>query len=402
MKRCWIHIGMHKTSSTSVQQNLKNLKRSTGSRLFTVGGRPNMGPALHAMFLADSGKCISLKKRGNSSEEIASKGEVWRGKLGEAIKNFEGRICIISGESLTDEVFGEDSVKSLRDFLTPLVDEIRVIGYVRPPCQYKNSRFQERIKHRLNKFQTERINYRAKFEKFDRVFGQSNVLLRKFDPANFPNHCAVADFCQQVGINLPNDMKIQRLNESLSRPACGILYAYRSFGPGFGKGRDAIIENEHLVRVLQKVGGRKLAFTATIMNAALISEKEDICWMEDRLGVSLAEQYSDTGGEVGSKEDLLMITQSSCGEFIRSFEETYQLCLMPGQYPQGDPVEPVDVAILLENCRGTIRQILSQVPQPSVNAPARPTSVWRLVSRRFRKIPRMLRRSLGKFFIGTF
>lgn len=395
MKRCWLHIGMHKTSSTSVQHNLRRIDAGLKWRILRVGGRANMGPALHAMFLADSGKCKSMMKRGFTPEQIEAQGKIWRKKLRRTIRNYKGEVCIISGESLTDAAFCEESVNSLRDFLKPLFDEVTVIGYVRPPCQYKNSRFQERIKHgQQNQFYPERVSYRTKFEKFDRAFGQSNVKLRKFDPTTFPNKCAVADFCQQIGIQLPQGSDIQRLNESLSRSACGILYAYRIFGPGFGKGKGAITENACLVRVLQMMGGEKLAFSASILHASLDNEKADVAWMEERLGHSLDEEYSDKGGELKSREELLTISQSSCLDFIRCFEKMHELCLMPNLYPQGDPVNPVDIASLLENCRAIIRQLLSQND-------VKPSKVRRrdgVILHRLIRIPAILKRNYSKYF----
>lgn len=362
MKRCWIHIGMHKTSSTSVQQNLKKMKKSTGARVLTVGGRPNMGPALHAMFLDETERCFWYTNKGQTPEEIARSGEQWRKELQKAILSFKGEVCILSGESLSESMFGEKSIAALRDLLLPLCDEVRVIGYVRPPFQYKNSRYQESIKANLSQFNLGKVglNYRARFEKWDKVFGAENVHLVKFNPATFPNRCAVADFCQQIGIELPQSLTIRRLNESLSQSACGILFAYRKFGPGYGSGNIARLENAYLIRALRLMGGKKFELSRSILEPVVNSEREDIEWMERRLGVSLDEPHTDSGLEISCEEDLLRVSQASCEEFVKCFEKVYSVRLEPAFVATSDPVDPRQVAELVESCRDICRELVRQ------------------------------------------
>jgi hypothetical protein len=353
---------MHKTSSTSVQQNLKKMKKSTGSRLFTVGGRPNMGPALHAMFLDESEKCFWYTNKGQSPEEVAKCGEQWRKKLQKSIQRFNGEVCILSGEALSESLFGEKSISALRDFLLPMFDEIRVIGYVRPPYQYKNSRYQECIKANMSKFDPGRVrlNYRARFEKWDKVFGVQNVHLVKFNPSTFSSGCAVADFCQQIGIALPQSLNIRRFNESLSQSACGILYAYRKFGPGYGVGNVARLENAYLIRALRLMGGKKFELSRSTLAPSVDSERGDIEWIESRLGVSLDEPNIDKGLEISCEADLLRVSQASCEEFVKCFEDVYSCQLEPPFVAQSDPVEPAQVAELVESCRGICRELVRQ------------------------------------------
>lgn len=358
MKRCWIHIGMHKTGSSSVQQNLARVAEPVDWCLLSIGGRPNMGPALHAMLSREPHKCHWFAKSGDSSEVVARKGKRWRKELQKAVAELTVENCIISAEALS--TFNKESITALRDFIAPLFDEVRVIGYVRPPVAFKISRFQENVKHGNGKFNIAdiKLNYRSKFRKFDEVFGASNVILRKFDPATFPNRCAVADFCQQTGIKLPGDTPIRRINESLSREACGILYAYRKFGPGYGIGKDVIKENVRVVRPLLSVSGAKFKVPMALFGKALAEEEADIRWMEKRLGVSLAEADLSDGSEVVSEDDLLTIKRSSCEEFVARFMEIHEVEFPRNLIPTSDPVDPAQAAELVEEGRKILRKII--------------------------------------------
>ena len=400
MKRCWIHIGMHKTSSTSVQGNLKKMKKSTGSKLFTVGGCPNMGPALHAMFLEAPEKCSWFSKKGQSPEDIAKCGRQWLEELKNSILSFQGEVCILSGETLTESLFDERSIVALRDFLTPLFDGgVKVIGYVRSPYQYKNSRLQERIKSSTAGFDLDlvKLDYRARFEKWDKIFGDENVLLIKFDPSTFPNGCAVADFCNQIGIQIPPDLEIRRFNESLSQNACGILHAYRKFGQGYGLDDIARVEKAYLIRALRGMGGKKFTLSRQVLEPAVNSEREDIAWMERRLGVSLNEPNNDGGLGITSEENLLEVSRESCEEFVKCFEQTYNVRIKPPFVAASDPVDPKLVAELVESSRVLCRELVAQklesdkiIRPPPRNRPNKKPVRW------YARISRIFRTLFGK------
>lgn len=360
MKRCWLHIGMHKTGSSSIQQNLKAIKNPEGWRLFFVGGRSNMGSALKAMFSCEPHKSGRFAKTGASSEAVAAKGARWREELRAGLMEVKEGNCIISAEGLSNH-FSEESIMALKAFLEPLCDEIRVIGYVRPPMAFKISSFQEKIKHGQNEFNVSkiRLNYISMFKKFDSIFGESNVILRKFDPATFINRCLVADFCQQIGIKLPDNTPIKRVNESLSCEASGILFAYRKFGPGFGIGKNVMKENNFMMRSFRAMRGEKFNVSRSIIENALDIDRSDIEWMECRLGVSLKERDDPGKYSITSEEELLTIKRSSCEEFARCCREVYGIELRLDSIPEGDTVDPREVAKLvasyIEDCRRLMR-----------------------------------------------
>ncbi|NJM37441.1 MAG: hypothetical protein HC845_06010 [Akkermansiaceae bacterium] len=390
MKRCWLHIGMHKTGSSSVQQNLSRIKNAANWRLLEIGGRPNMGVALNAMFAPNPATCPWFVKTGESLDQILQKGESWRAELRETIQNLCIENIIISAEALSS--FSEEGVVSMKNFLEPLVDEIRVIGYVRSPAAFKISRFQENIKQGASTFNIGAVkpNYQQRFEKYDRIFGRSNVVLRKFDPASFKNRCAVADFCEQIGITFPKDIKIKRVNESLSREAGGILYAYRKFGPGYGVGPNVIKENLKLIKPLVAMSGTKFKLAKEILLPSLDRQAEDIRWMEQRLGVSLEEPNQIDGTEITSEEDLLAVSRASCLEFVKCFTDIYKMQIPANLIPAEDPAGPENVSKLVEFCRNLIHNNMTQ-SQKTQNAPFSLKRFHRVLLKRIRRLSGLLR-----------
>lgn len=352
IKRCWLHVGMHKTGSTSIQETLSGVCKPKGWRLLMPGGRANMGKAICSMFSTNPLKHSFFGKLGYTEERILKEGAITRRRLTRSLQNCQRDTVIISAETMS-ALLRKDEIQAMKDFLQPLCEEIRVIGYVRPPVSFKNSIFQEAVKHGKGVFNIAevKVNYRRRFKKFDDVFGQENVILRKFDPATFPHQCIVADFCQQIGIAEPPREAVQRTNESLSREGCGILYAYRKFGPGFGVGRYVVKENIRLLAMIQGVPGPRFKGSRRLMSAPLAAESKDIRWMEKRLGVSLKESLKDDGTEVDNEADLLRIPRSACKAMVAKLGELHGLKVPPSRMPQSDYPPPEEIAELVDYCR---------------------------------------------------
>lgn len=356
MKRCWLHVGMHKTGSTSVQVTLSSAGRIPGWRYLLAGRRANLGQSLYAMLAADAREFHTFVKKGASDAEVKREGEWLRRALEREIRGCREENLILSAEALS--IIDRPGIASLREFLSPLCDEVRVIGYVRPPLAFKVSHFQQRVKHGLGTFDVARIRprYRKRFRKFDKEFGRENVILRKFDPALFPGQCVVRDFCAQVGLPFPADRPVVRSNESLSREACGILYAYRKYGPGFGVGPEVIRENQRLIAALVAMGGTKFRVCGELLAAGLAEDAEDVRWMEERLQCPLDERIPADAEAITCEEDLLEISGASCEAYAARMRAIYGIKVPRGLLPEGGRVDPRRVAAMVEYFRERIRR----------------------------------------------
>ena len=358
MKRCWLHIGMPKTGSTSIQVYLDKRTKRDDWEYISMGGAASTNREMHAMFGTRPEKWYWFAKRGESREKIAARGERMRAELSKAIRDSDKQDIILSSESLS--MIEKPGIVALHGFLKEHFDEIRVLAYVRPPIGFMTSFFQQRVKagHGVFDFRPTLPCYRKRFRKFDMVFGRENVTLRKFDPASFPGGCIVADFCGLVGIAPPAPGEVKRVNESLSREACGMLYAYHKFGPGYGVGRNVIKENNRIIAPLLAMGGRKFKVARSV--AADWVDAADLEWMERRLGMKLAETAAEDGSEVTGEEDLLHISRASCLEFAANFQKMYGEAVPADAIPADDPVDPQAVASMIGRSRRIIRKQIRQ------------------------------------------
>ncbi len=367
MKRCWIHIGMPKTGSTSIQGHLAKRRRGPGWRYIAIGKLANMNREMHAMFGTQPERWYWFKKQGMSREEIQQQGALMRDRLARAITRSKAENLILSSEALS--LIRPRGIRALRDFLKPLCDEIKVVGYVRPPTGFTISSFQQAVKNGANSIsRVEGPLYRFRFEKYDKIFGRKNVIFRKFEPSAFTDGCIVVDFCELLGIEPPQPGEVERLNESLCREACGILYAYHKFGPGYGVGIDVIRENGYLIRPLLAMEGPRFRFSNEFLQEATENLAEDVAWMEARLGTSLAEPLRNDPTDVTGEDDLLRISRAACVDFVARFREIHGVVLRESVIPTEDPVPPQKVADLVEQCRQIGREQIRATRQGKIKS----------------------------------
>jgi hypothetical protein len=388
MKRCWLHIGMHKTGTTSVQSALARNELQAGWKYIMLQGRQNMGAGMFAMFSSHPERYEWFIKRGYTREWVWEERRRLHADLERTIRESPEENFIISGESIC--LIDPGGVAKMGRFLRRLCDEIRVIGYVRSPIAFKTSYFQQRIKHgpcdiALTKV---RLEYRKRFEKFDKAFGIENVHLHEFAPAEFTKNCVVTDFCEQIGMTPPPSSAITRVNESLCREACSILYAYRKFGPGYGKGGDALAENKRLIAPLLTMEGKRFQISPSLAIASLASETKDLVWIENRLGKPILESSECNDSQIQSEADLLNLEPGACERFAREFEKLYSCQIPAAKIPTGSPVNPLEIAELVGYCRGLSRDhiALARQPKPPSRRPPRVVACWKFLKKRYGRL----------------
>jgi hypothetical protein len=306
MRRCIVHIGMHKTGSTSIQQSLH---RFSDERFMyaALDDASNHSVAMYSAFSSNPEKHHLHRHRGRDAASVRAYASRMREALDRCAAQAGGRTLVISGEDIS--VLARFDVLRMRDYLRARFDEVEIVAYVRSPGEFIASSFQERVKGGSIGFDPRQMyrNYEKTFAKFDDVFGRQHVQLRKFDPSGFPDGCAVRDFCSRIGLQLPA-ARIVRINESLSRQMVGLLYTYRKLGARAQVETLRGPECMRLAVLLRGMRSDKFRFAPEFTRPLLEDNRADIAWMEARLGASLAEDLGEPRtGDVRSEADLFVI-----------------------------------------------------------------------------------------------
>lgn len=311
---CIIHVGTHKTGSTSIQDTLFR-ELSDPAFEYAKLGRPSHSTSFQHAFLASPESHISLRSRNLTDDEVLKICRRARLKIKRAVSEAAAPTVIFSGEGII--LLDEAELERMRDFIKRRVAKISVVCYVRAPQGYMQSAYQERIKSHLCEIDFARLYtpYRHRLEKFDRVFGQDHVSFWKFAPNEFPGGDVVRHFCETLGISLPSQLR--RMNNSLSKPVVQALYAFHKYKSGPGNPRLTSKQKNSLAAILSGVKGEKFRFASEAVAPVLAAYRDDIEWIEQRMGSQFVEPAGDDNGAVHNEEDMLRIDDAS----VASLEE---------------------------------------------------------------------------------
>lgn len=293
--RCIIHCGAPKTGTSAVQKALFYDLRDPRFQYFSGGHIDNGSFLIEALF-ADEPHCRRLYEKHLDSSRGAF--PVYRQRLQRRLDRavrrcrLRGADLILSAEGLwraTPEAFSR--LRRLRAYLVDQGFEVVVIGYLRPWLPWLSSLYQQSLKFGnpdfcLSMFQ-ELQGFQAIIAELWSVFGRANVTLHPYEAALFPGGCVVQHFCRQIGFRCPPGYRTA-VNESLSLPACGLLFAYnrqRFSLPATGLFQGA--EYALILRQLQRLPGPSLRLHPAVLERWAPAMAAEAPWLERELGLRL-------------------------------------------------------------------------------------------------------------------
>lgn len=231
MKNLILHIGSHKTGTTSIQKALQKSKSELNKNE-------------HDFFIINrQGK--SLKNKGNTSSWIPGNAnthanthpDLFQGiglkvsspeALAESLNDSEYDNIIMSAENFS-WIYDDDEIKRLHSFLSKFF-RVRIIVYLRRQDtqiishhqQGSNSRrlpaygyyggTSKAIPHDRENYD-EYLDYNNRLSKWAKHFGMKNMIVRIFEKDRLKNNDVVSDFLDAIGLSHA-DISSMRINES--------------------------------------------------------------------------------------------------------------------------------------------------------------------------------------------
>ena len=280
-RRVVLHLGMHKTGSTSIQGVWNGYKDDRIE--YASLGLPNHSLVLQRAFL--EGRAADRVHRNADDRKRAEQHKAALRRLTEVVEGTP-RSVILSGESLFR--FDEGACRRCVAFLKGHVGRIDSLLYVRAPESFARSVFQERLKKGEASFDLSGIvpAYQARSMIWAEALGAEPTYVM-FDRASLHEGDVVADFGMRVGLDpayARARQKFQNRNTSLSAEAMAALYVLRHERGAPATHEDERIRQRRLVEVLQGYGQRRFDFGREAIGPALEKRAGEIAWIEGRLG----------------------------------------------------------------------------------------------------------------------
>jgi hypothetical protein len=293
LQTCILHIGPHKTGSTSIQLTLHK-----GREILEKYGAYylNTDSANHSWLI-----CSAFASKQNLTYHRAVK----QGKnikydkydRKSALKILESRIInnkhplfIISAEDIA--AFTPDELIQLKKFLDARFNSTVIVGFVRPPMSFVNSYAQQILQSKgtyddlCNNPPV--ANYRQYFEKFFSIWGDDNVILKPFAKSHFSNGCIVSEFLQMVGLDnqMFKELTIYQSNQSISMKAAKLVSLFREKSNSFDFDKNTKLK---ICNKLLKLEGSKFFLPSLALEKSLLLSEKDIKWMQGKINCQLSD-----------------------------------------------------------------------------------------------------------------
>ncbi len=304
-----VHIGMHKTGTSSIQASFAKTP-PVGFAYYTMVG-PNLNMWARTMFEEDAvRRSLNAQTKQLSDEQLAEQCQQEIDKTDAFLKSCDQDAVILSAERFT--YMSDEAVARFADWLKSRFDSIEVYAYVRDPMGFCRSSLQQRIKAISPDLAT-RIdfpNYRNRFEKFETHFGKDNIHYRLFRRDRLKEHNVVPDFADWIGSSYGNEDIVSE-NEGMSIEAMSFLIMLNQGNRrAFQTMRGAPTVSQ-LVSDVMAFEGNKWHYSVEKQNEILAEIGGDCDWMDARLPEPLSRTDSTSGLSVGSIEDFVKIGTES-------------------------------------------------------------------------------------------
>ncbi|MEH6585334.1 MAG: hypothetical protein V7720_02190 [Halioglobus sp.] len=298
----FIHGGMHKTGSSAIQRYLyEHLDHPTFEYL--SAGRPNASNIVLEAFHSRLGDIPRYKTRMQTQEALQSLRVNARNRFKKRMALTQKPNVILSAESFS--LLNKDECTSLMAEVSKVFSVVKLVLYIRPVRPRVESAFQQKLKIRFVELEHKvRPSFRQRIAKYDDIFGKENVIIRAYDPSNFPGGSVINDFLAVVGLNIQVDSS-PRANVGLSLPAVQLLYVYRR------QFQTAIPEDKKLIVILGALNGDRFRMHQELLDRILVDNDEDYHWLEQRTGISVSGVQRHADYAVREEQDLLDVPQSS-------------------------------------------------------------------------------------------
>lgn len=275
--RLILHIGMHKTGTTAVQEALAGF--DDGQTRMAALRHPNHSIQMLTCFAQDPTKYHVWVRQGMEPERVLRIRAAMRRELSDELALLR-RQLVISGEEMS--LMRPPSVQEMADFLTPYAREVSVLAWLRPAVGYIGSALQQMIRAGQATAILPRPCYRTRFAMFADRYGRGAMTYRLYREGG----STVTEFCDLLGIP-PQSVQDRRDNVSLSDTAMRLIWLLNRTGPASTGSAPRLRARAATIRHLARRFPGRCALPPDLAAAGI--DRCDIAWAEAETGLTLSD-----------------------------------------------------------------------------------------------------------------
>ena len=313
-----LHIGQHKTGSTSIQKTLEAARdwlRSQGVLYpFSDVISHNHRSLAPAVFDFDQSG-LKYRMGTNEAEALSLSDKEWEKVRVQFHPDIFHKV-ILSAEDFFEPI---DLIRSERFRKKLCFDTsvtFRILAYIRSPATFFMSRLQQNLRSGIPLPKPGIFDPLIKtLESYKRCFGQTPDV-RPFEKGQLVSGDVVADFSSWIGYpSIAKDFRVNDANSSISSEAMSVLFSMRA-GSSV-KNYDAVKRQRALVKVLRKLDAKLTDPTKPKLNndfaSAINSANYDLIVLRDRYNVEFEDvDYMNVGKKSFKSDQKIARIEDLC------------------------------------------------------------------------------------------
>ena len=347
MREVILHIGMHKTGTTSIQASLNGID-SNGFRTMRFAERNHSIP-IYTIFSENRLNYHIWKNQGYNESEILEKKAAYEKILEEEIRDGSVDCFILSGEDMSD--LTENEQINLCEFFKERNLKVRIIYVVREPFSFAASVNQQNAKGNSRALAKINPGYQRRISGFIKGCGRENISIFKYE--QLIQDGLIKNFSEIIGVTLPEK---PRANESVSAEALALIYALNNIKTSTRGSKINFSSREKLINEIRTFFSQGNGFTKLNLGKFDIVH-EDVCkdlvWLEENFGISY--QLPVKAEQQGLVYDESPSTEILC-EFFGKYGLNYQASIS-----LADNIEELYAQILrFEEINSQVQRLINQ------------------------------------------
>ncbi len=289
MKEVILHIGTHKTGTSSIQHTLVGF--DDGKTIYSKIGA-NHSKAVTTLFHPNLKNYGNLRKEGASIAEIESRQQKCLNVLEAEIARSSRDRLIISGEDIS--VLPVEGKKKLLQFFHDRQLVTKILCYVREPSSMAKSVHQQRIKGGARDLSIYETDYKKRLAPFLDFVPHQDIKVKEFRRDLLKQSDVVLDFAQEVGIDI-SVTSIITTNESLSAATVKLLLLFNRL-PVKSTGTAALVEaRKRFVELLERAYQKHKRLDGKAFSESFVCSKQEADFLRDNFGIEFEPCEGDAG-----------------------------------------------------------------------------------------------------------
>ncbi len=233
MRKLFLHIGIEKTGSTSIQNTLskeRSLLKKNGidyPSCFRYANHVEL--TCITQKYDQKSELYSVVGFGVDEQSVENSKVVFKDKLKEYVLSSDSSVFIFSNEHLHSRVRDPGEISELSEFLYEIFDDITIVIYLREQLELAVSHYSTQIKSgSTSEFELPdtktNIPHYYDFEKIIDMWSVfDDMVIREFDRKELKNQDVVSDFCSIFSEDFFDIKSLPSTNESLDVASLSLL-----------------------------------------------------------------------------------------------------------------------------------------------------------------------------------